>query len=214
MTIIYDISIPVSENTPVWPGDPKVTVRQLSRIKDGNSSNVSQIRMSVHTGTHIDAPKHFIDTGKTVDQIPLNKLTGETLVMSIPEEVDTISKEVIETHPQRELLNHTKKVLFRTKNSSLWHSQSPTFQKNYVGIDPSGAVLLAGLRMDLVGVDYLSIAPYSETAKPHLLLLEKEIVLLEGINLFGIPEGLYTLYCLPLLLSSCEGSPTRAILIK
>ncbi len=211
---IYDISVPISENLPVWPGDPKPVLSQLSSIKDGDHSNVSQIRMSVHTGTHIDAPRHFIDSGNTIEQIPLDKMVGEIFVMAIPEDVQVISEKVLINHPQIEMLNRTRKVLFRTKNSSLWYKPSPTFQNDYVGLDASGASFLADLNLDLVGVDYLSIASFQDTKKPHHILLEKDILLLEGINLFDVPEGQYTLYCLPLLISGCEGSPARAILFQ
>jgi arylformamidase len=211
---IHDISVPISEDLPVWPGDPNVALRQLSNIKDGEISNVSQIRMSVHTGTHIDAPKHFFDSGKTVDQVSLSKLIGKTLVMEIQDSVDAISEKVLMAHPQRELIEQSKKVLFKTRNSSLWQSNPSTFYEDYVGIDASGAAFLAELPLDLIGVDYLSVAPYEETTKPHLILLEEEIVLLEGINLSEVKEGEYTLFCLPLLISGCEGSPARAILIN
>jgi arylformamidase len=210
---IFDISVPISENLPVWLGDPKATIRRLSSIQDGETSNISQIRMSVHTGTHIDAPKHFIDSGKTIDEIPLEKLMGETLVIEIPGNQIRISEDVLQSHPQVDLLNQTRKVLFKTRNSYLWHRQPITFHKDFVGIDASGAVYLAKLNLDLIGVDYLSIAPYGETTLPHRILLEKEIVLLEGIDLSEVQEGEYTLFCLPLLISGCEGSPARAILM-
>jgi arylformamidase len=209
----YDISLPISKDLPVWPGDPKVALRQLSSIKDSETSNVSQIRMSVHTGTHIDAPRHFIDTGKTVDQISITKLTGQVLVIEIPENVDVISEDVLVSHPQRGSLEQSSKVLFKTRNSSLWHASETSFKENYVGIDTSGAEFLAKLSLDLIGLDYLSIAPYKDTIRPHLILLEKEIVLLEGIDLSKVKEGEYVLFCLPLLISGCEGSPARAILM-
>ncbi len=209
---IYDISVPISEDMPVWPGDPKVALRRLSNIKNGDTSNVSQIRMSVHTGTHIDAPKHFLDSGSTINEIPIEKLTGRTLVMEMPDTVAVISEDVLMSHPQREVLEQARKVLFKTRNSSLWVNAEGSFHEDYVGIDASGAAYLANLSLDLIGVDYLSIAPYENTTKPHLLLLEKDIVLLEGIDLSAIRQGEYNLYCLPLLISGCEGSPTRAIL--
>jgi arylformamidase len=199
---------------PVWPGDPKVALRRLSKIKDGEMSNVSQIRMSVHTGTHIDAPKHFIEMGSTVEEIPLEKMLGRTLVMEIPDTTEVISEQVLMSHPQREALEQANKVLFKTKNSTLWNSSEGLFDEDYVGIDTSGATFLSKLPLDLIGVDYLSIASYNDTTKPHLILLEKEIVLLEGIDLSKVKEGEYTLYCLPLLISGCEGSPARAILME
>jgi len=211
---IHDISVPISKSLPVWLGDPQPVVRQLQTIREGDSSNVSLIQMSVHTGTHIDAPRHFLESGKTIDNIPLDKLIGQTLVIKLPDSVDSISKDILESYHNISMLKKTKKVLFRTRNSSLWHQYKNAFQKNFVGIDASGASFLAGLNLDLIGVDYLSVAPYSDSTRPHRILLAKEIVLLEGIDLTDIPEGLFTLYCLPILIEGCEGSPARAILVE
>lgn len=211
---IYDISLPISEDLPVWPGDPKAELRQLSSIKNGDSSNISQINMCVHTGTHIDAPKHFIDEGKTVDQLPLEKLIGEALVMALDDDVETISETMLANHPQIDLLRQARKVLFKTKNSSLWHTHPGDFQADFVGIDASGAAYLSGLDLDLIGVDYLSVASFQEPSLPHQILLEKGIVLLEGIDLSKVAVGTYTLYCLPILIQGCEGAPARAVLFK
>lgn len=210
---IYDISLPIKSHMLVWPGDPPVTMGSLSAIAKGDHSNVTQIQMSVHTGTHIDAPRHFIDSGGTIDQIPLRKMIGKAFVMIIDDDVDVISDQVLESHSDGHLLNQTKKVLFRTRNSSLWRSHPNTFQTNYVGINALGAALLASLNLDLIGVDYLSVAPYDETSQPHQILLSEEIVLLEGIDLSGVPSGFYDLYCLPLMIRGCEGAPARVILI-
>ncbi len=212
--ILYDISLPITEDIPVWPGDPSVMINQLSAIVNGDSSNVSQIQMCVHTGTHIDAPKHFLDNGKTVEDLPLEKLIGETLVIVVDDDVKTISEEVLIHHPRNALINKAHKLLFKTKNSFYWHEHPNVFQDSYVGIDASGAAYLSHLDLDLIGVDYLSIASFDETTIPHQILLEKEIILLEGVDLSQVPEGVFNLFCLPLLLVGCEGAPARAILIK
>jgi arylformamidase len=134
--------------------------------------------------------------------------------LALDDDVGTISAEVLSSHPKSNLLEHARKVLFKTKNSSTWHTHQGIFQEDYVGIDTSGAEYLAKLDLDLIGVDYLSIAAYHDTDLPHQLLLQKEIILLEGIDLSEVPEGMYSLYCLPLLIEGCEGAPARAILIK
>lgn len=211
---IYDITLPIRSDMPVWPGDPKPTLRQLSSIKKGEESNVTQIRMSVHTGTHIDAPKHFIDTGKPVDQIPLEKLIGPVLVLAIDNTVDKISADIIQSHPQADQLKHVDKILFKTRNSEFWHCDPPVFHQDYVAIDASGAEYLVENKIELVGVDYLSIAPYEETSEPHQILLSKEVVLLEGIDLSQVPEGLYEIFCLPLNIFGSEGAPARVILLS
>ena len=210
---IFDISIPITPSMPVWPGDPPVEIQQVADISSGGSAIVSRITMGVHCGTHIDAPKHFIDTGQTIDQISLEKLIGEVLVMNIDSTENMISDRVLRQHPQLSLLETATKVIFRTRNSSYWKDYPYTFQEDYVGINTAGALYLSQLHLDLIGIDYLSIAPYHETFQPHQILLACEIVLLEGLNLSGVPGGVYDLYCLPLNIPGCEGSPARVVLV-
>jgi arylformamidase len=213
ITKIYDITVPISNKMLVWPGDPEVELQQVESIEQGAESNVSQLTMSVHTGTHIDAPKHYITNGITIDQISMNNLIGKVFVMAISKNIPVITNDVMEQHPAYNALTQVSKVLFKTRNSDFWHVGRNEFNEDYVGLDSSAAQHLANLGMTLVGVDYLSIAPFTETERPHKILLEKEVVLLEGIDLSKVPEGFYELYCLPLLLQGCEGSPARAILI-
>ena len=210
---IFDISIPITPSMPVWPGDPPVDIQQIANITSGDSANVSWISMGVHCGTHIDAPKHFIDTGKTIDQIPLEKLIGEVLVMDIDSTENVISDRVLSQHPKRAFLETASKVIFRTRNSSLWAEYPYIFQEDYVGINTAGALYLSQFHLDLIGIDYLSIAPYQETLQPHQILLADDIVLLEGLNLSEVPGGVYDLYCLPLRIPGCEGSPARVVLV-
>jgi arylformamidase len=210
---IYDISVPITPDMPVWPGDPAVDLQQVSAIASGQSANISHLSMSVHTGTHIDAPKHFIDNGNTIGQIPLEKLVGEVLVMQIDDSVNVISALVLKSHPGIDLLEDAQKVLFRTLNSSLWCQSPKEFRQDYIGIDASGAEFLAGLGLDLIGIDYLSIAPYDETLAPHQILLAEDIVLLEGLDLSKVQAGIFELYCLPINLPGCEGAPARVILV-
>ena len=211
---IYDISLPISPGMPVWPGDPSVELKQISSIQYGDHANVSQIKMSVHTGTHIDAPNHFINLGKTINQLPLEKLIGQVLVIEIDEENDIITESVLTNHHDWPILNSGKKVLFKTRNSILWKTHPNEFQSDYVGIDKSGAACLADLALDLIGMDYLSVTPFNETLEPHQILLAQDIILLEGINLSEIDPGIYQLYCLPLNIENCDGAPARAILMQ
>lgn len=210
---IYDISLPISPSLPLWPGDPCVQLRQVSAISSGATANVSWIGMGVHTGTHIDAPKHFIDSGLTIEQIPLEKMIGKALLLEIDSTEGVISERVLESHPKRALLEKATKVLFRTRNSNFWAEGITDFRQDHIGIDTSGARFLSKLKLDLVGIDYLSVAPFAETRPPHLALLSENIIILEGIDLSQVPQGEYDLYCLPLLIPGCEGSPSRAILI-
>lgn len=210
---LIDISVPISASTPVWPGDPRVAVRMVASIDDGADANVSQIRMSVHTGTHIDAPKHFFPDGAAVDQIELQRLVGRTLLIAFDPATHVINASALKNHPGMDQASQFRKILFKTSNSNFWGDEDQRFREDYVGIDESGAAFLAELQLDLVGIDYLSIAPFSETRRPHEILLGKDIILLEGLNLSEVPEGIYQLVCCPLLIAGCEGAPARAILI-
>ncbi len=211
---IHDISIPIKTEMPFWPGDPIVELTSYSAISLGNSTNMTQIQMSVHTGTHIDAPKHFIDNGKTIDQIPLEQLCGKTLVIHMGDDVDVIREKELKIYHWASIIEKTRKVIFRTRNSSLWASYPVDFQRDYVGIDASGSEFLRGLGVQLVGIDYLSVAPFKETKPSHEILLSSDIVLLEGLNLTNIEGGYYDLFCLPLNIVGSDGSPARAILVE
>ena len=210
---IFDISLPITHDMVIWPGDPPVEINRLSAIKDGNDANISKISMCVHTGTHIDAPSHFIDQANTIEQIPLTKLVGKTFVMDLCDQTDVIDEDMLRGHPDGDKLIQSKKVLFKTRNSAFWVEKPGQFDEAYVGINSSGANYLASLNLELVGVDYLSVASYNETELPHKILLSREIVLLEGINLRDVPPGFYYLYCLPLPILGSDGAPARAILI-
>jgi len=206
----YDISLAISPEMVVWPDDPPVELIRTSKIENGADANISNLRMSVHAGTHIDAPKHFLETGDTVEDISLDLLFGRAYVLHLPDEVDLITRDMVEnsTIPPR-----TKRVLFRTRNSETWKSNRKTFGKNYVALAPDAAEYLIKRGVKLVGIDYLSIAPFDDPIPTHKILLEAGVIILEGINLSSVDQGRYTLYCLPIKLSGAEGAPVRAILV-
>ena len=166
--------------------------------------------MSVHTGTHIDAPYHFLEDGKSVEDIPIALLTGRAYVLHLPDEVDLITRELIE---QSTIPPRTKRVLFRTRNSETWKSNRETFDKRYVALTPDAAEYMIKRGVKLVGVDYLSIAPFEDPIPTHDTLLRAGVVIVEGLNLSEVSQGRYTLYCLPLKISGSDGAPARAILI-
>jgi arylformamidase len=211
---IFDISIPLSPNLLTWPGDPPIKLESLASFEQGDDANVSLLSMSVHSGTHIDAPNHFLASGSTVDHISKDTFFGSVFVMEIDAGVNVINDQVLASHSEIELLKKSTRVLFKTQNSKLWQSHPHTFQKDYVGIDSSGAEFLAGMNFSLIGLDYLSIATYHDTTQPHRVLLSQGVTLLEGINLFNIVPGIYQLFCAPLLIEGCEGAPTRAFLMQ
>ncbi len=207
----YDISLTISPELPVWPGDPKVVLKRVSKISDGANSNVSRLELSVHTGTHLDAPNHFLDQNQTtVDQLSLKTLTGRAYVLHLPDEVDLITRTILEN---AEIPPRTRRLLLRTRNSHEWAGQARQFNQDFVGIDASGAEYLTERGVRLVGIDYLSVAPFGDSRPTHEILLSAGIVVVEGLDLSQISQGRYTLYCLPLKLLGADGSPARAILV-
>lgn len=205
----YDITLTISPDIVVWPEDPPVEIFRASRIEDGEVANVTRINMSVHTGTHIDAPYHFIREGQTVENIDINLLTGRVYVLHLPD-ADLITLDMVENSP---IPPRTKRVLFRTRNSDHWASgEHRTFDTGYVALSPEAADYLIGRGVKLIGVDYLSVAPFNDVVTTHQILLGSGIVIVEGLNLSEVSQGRYTLYCLPLKIAGADGAPARAIL--
>ncbi len=207
----YDVTIPIHQQMPVWPGDPKIQMQRISKIEEGASANVTQISMTVHAGTHIDAPYHFLGgEAATVEQLPLNLLTGRAYVLHLKDEVNLITADILQ---KSEIPPRTRRILFRTRNSHLWETSQTEFQTNFVALSPDGAQFLIDRGVKLVGIDYLSIAPYKDGVPTHTLLLEAGVVIVEGLDLSQVTQGRYSLYCLPLKLTGVDGAPARAILI-
>ncbi len=207
---IYDISLPISPGMAVWPGDPPVELDRVQKMEDGAHANVTYLHMSAHTGTHVDAPYHFLGgNAMSVDRLPLKLLTGRAYVVEIADE-DLITARVLET---TEIPPRTRRLLFKTRNSSYWDKPSSQFQKEFVALSADGAQHLVERGIKLVGVDYLSVAPYADGTPTHQILLKAGVIVLEGLDLSSVTQGRYTLHCLPLKLAGCDGAPARAILI-
>jgi arylformamidase len=211
MRKIYDITLTVTPGMVTWPGDPKVKLERVRKIEDGANANVSEVAMSVHTGTHMDAPFHFLPEGKTIDTLPLDVLIGPVQVIQLPDSCDVIDADVL---AKAGLDNGLERVLFKTRNSKYWVDQETIFQTGFVGIQVDGAEYLVRHGIRLVGIDYLSISPYKMSRPTHEVLLKASMVILEGANLSEVPAGHYQLICLPLKLGGSDGSPARAVLIK
>jgi len=208
MQKFYDISVPISSKLPVWPGDPHPHIERVNKLEEGAEANVTHIQMSAHTGTHIDAPYHFNQQGFKIDEINLGVLIGDAMVYRIPDERDVIDRAFLTSLKG---FPGASRVLFKTANSKLWETEKP-FQKDYVAISEDGARLLVEKQVLLVGLDYLSVAPFDDTTSTHRILLDAGIVLLEGLDLSLIDAGSYDLYCLPLKIAGADGAPARAVL--
>ena len=205
----YDITLMVSSDMPTWPGDPNVVLERTNKIEEGANANVSRLDMGVHTGTHVDAPFHFLQDGTGIDQIALKTLTGRAYVLHLPD-VEVITAQVLE---ESSIPPRTRRVLFKTRNSEYWARGETEFQTDYVGLSADAAEYLVGRGVKLVGVDYLSVAPFKQSRPTHEILLKAGIVIVEGLDLTEVTQGRYTLYCLPLKLKDSDGAPARAILI-
>lgn len=208
---IYDISLDISPTLPVWPGDPRVILERVSNIDLGDPANVSRIEMGVHTGTHIDAPFHFLGgDSDTVENLPLDVLIGETQVVHLRDNVSMVTAEILQ---QAEIQSQTTRLLLRTRNSQLWEKNETEFTTNFTAITTDGASYLVDHNIKLIGVDYLSVARYENPEPTHKILLRAGIIIIEGLNLFHVPEGNYDLVCLPLKIPGSDGSPARVVLL-
>jgi len=206
---IHDISLPISESLIVWPGDPAVEISRLSDLAQGDTATVSKISMGVHSGTHVDAPAHFIRDGAGVEALDLSVLVGRAVLID-GRAVDVLSASTLD---ELAVPAGAERVLFRTRNSELWARGERVFRRDYVAVSPDGAQWLIAHGIKLVGVDYLSVAAFNEEVDTHQLLLGAGVIVVESLDLSGIEPGTYTLVCLPLRLTGLDGAPGRAILI-
>lgn len=205
--MIYDITVPVRSGMVVFEGDPPVHLERVHAMDGGATANVSRLDAGVHTGTHIDAPVHFIPGGSGVDETPLDALIGQAVVVDatdVPGHIDAGALAGLRVPEGAE------RVIFKTRNSGLWEQES--LSREFAGLTHDAAAELARRAVRLVGIDYLSVAPFGDPAPTHRTLLDAGVVILEGLDLRGVPPGDYTLVCLPLLLEGADGAPARAVL--
>jgi arylformamidase len=209
---IYDISVPVAPGvTPTYPGDPGIEIGSWAAIARGDAANVSVLHFGAHTGTHIDAPAHFIEGAPGVPSLPLDVLVGEARVVEIP--ADALAVE--ESHVEEAALGGARRVLFKTRNSGFWATADGRFREDFTFITPRAARSLVASGVRLVGFDYLSVEKFgSKDFATHLALLSSGVVIVEGLDLSAVAPGVYELFCLPLKVAagSGDGAPARAIL--
>lgn len=206
MTSLIDITLSLSERTPVWQGDERFKRTVKSSITDGADLNVSSLQMSSHNGTHIDAPLHSFVGGASVSQLDPAIFVGPARVVLHDGETHIDRGDL-----QRMPLDRVERVLFKTRNSMLWDDS--TFHEDYIGITIPAARMLVNAGIRLVGVDYLSVGPYGEElVETHRTFLGNGVVVLEGLDLRNVEPGDYELIALPLKIVGGDGSPTRAVL--
>jgi arylformamidase len=209
-TRIYDISVPLRTGGLVYPNNPPISITPVSEIAKGATANVSRLDMGSHTGTHVDAPLHFMDGGAGVDELPLDVLTGPARLIAFGDEVMAVGEAELRRHD----LSGVTRLLIRTRNSAWLASGSAEFHPDFTHVAPDGAAYLVSLGVRLVGVDYLSVEQFhSPHHRTHKTLLENGVVIVEGMVLSEPAPGDYELTCLPLLLAGLDGAPARAVLI-
>jgi arylformamidase len=202
-----DISWPVWEGMPTWPGSVRYERRLASSIARGDDVNGSVIQMGVHGGTHVEAPLHFIEGGASLDSFQLEPFIGPARVVHVPE-----ADEVGPEHLEQQLgTDDIARVLIRTRNSDETRD-GEGFRTDFAALGLDGASWLARRGVMLVGVDYLSIQRFGGDPETHRVLMRAGAAILEGLNLGEVAPGDYRLVCLPLALQGAEAAPARAIL--
>lgn len=201
-----DISVPLYSGMVHWPDNPAVQIERVLDIGRGDICNVTNIAMGVHTGTHMDAPLHFLKDAESIDQLPFTATVGPARVIEI-RDTESIKPAELQTHQ----IQSGERILFKTSNSTrCW--QTDEFVKDFVYISHEAAQYLAQQGVQTVGIDYLSVGGFAHDAvETHSALLEAHVWIIEGLNLSAIQPGTYELICLPLKLRGCEGAPARAI---
>ena len=207
---IWDVSMPVRTGGLVYPNNPPISITPVQSIAAGNTANVSRIDLGSHTGTHVDAPLHFMDGGAGVDELPLDVLIGPARLISFGDDVLSVGDAELRRHD----LQGVTRVLIRTRNSAWLASGSTEFHPDFTHVAPDGAEYLVSIGVRLVGVDYLSVEQFrSPHHKTHKTLLSNAAVIVEGMVLSEPPPGDYELYCLPMLMAGLDGAPARAVLV-
>ena len=202
---IYDISLAIYDGMPVYPGDPEVRLETVSSTEEGAGSNLTLLRFSTHTGTHVDAPRHFLEDGLPIDRLPLDILIGPVSVVEVQGNPE-ITRETLASIP----LRHPSRLLLKANPAP----PGETFDTGYISLTEDAARYLVERGVVLVGIDALSIERLNGTGNVHMVLLERGVVILEGIDLHAVPAGEYELICLPLRIRGGDGAPARAVLRK
>lgn len=203
-----DISLTISQNLPHWPGSPPTELTRRRDMAQGDAVNDSTLFCDVHTGTHVDAPLHFLADGADVTHLSLDALIGPAVVAALPD-VEAITAHDLEA---LNLPVDTQRLLLRTRNSEGWRRGDRAFRSDFVALTTDAAHWVVAQGIRLIGVDYLSVQRFRDNPQTHIALLQAEVVIVEGLNLAEVAPGVYELICLPLKLAGADGAPARAVL--
>ena len=204
---LVDVSVVLAPGLATYPGNPEYEITPVERIAAGDSSNNSRLVMGTHTGTHVDAPKHFFDDKPGVDTLALDLLVGRARVIDLPHRGG-----ITEQHLAAAGLREDLRVLLRTPNSALWNAHDG-FHTDYTYVAEDAVKFLVAQGVKLVGVDYLSVEQFKKPGAPaHRALLGNGVIIIEGLNLSEAEAGHYEMYCLPLKLANGDGAPARVVL--
>jgi len=209
---IIDVSAPLREGVPAWPGDTRFARRERTSMDRGDHDTVSELHFSAHTGTHIDAPSHFIQGGGAIGTVPLDVLVGDAVVLDMMDVTTTIGAEDL---ARADVAEGTTRLLAKTANSG-WARADAAFREDFVAFDLSAARWCLDRGVRLLGIDYLSVEPFGrgrEGHPVHRALLEAGVVILEGLDLADADPGPYRLVALPLSIPDAEGAPARVLLL-
>jgi arylformamidase len=200
-----DVSVPIRGGMVHWPGDPEVEIVQTKHLERGDPATVSRLSLGVHSGTHVDAPVHFILGAAGVDRVPLDRLIGPARVLDLGEieGIRSAHLEPVEIQPG-------DRILFKTRNSRHWDEER--FRSDYTYLSLEAAEHLVERGASTVGTDYLSIGDMDHGAETHRVLLTAGVCILEGLDLSRIEAGWYDLVALPLRLEGIDGAPARVVL--
>ncbi|WP_116108208.1 cyclase family protein [Lewinella sp. IMCC34191] len=209
-----DVTYPIFENMTGWPGQPKTDLETLSCIHCGDSAMVSVLHMSLHSGTHMDAPSHFLAQGVDISQAPFEVGMGPVRIANVTPRAEVTPEDLIAYEERTRPLEKGERLILRTPNSDKANWLQQPFDKEYHAIGPAAAHWISDKRLRLIGVDYLSVGPFHEgNPQTHRALLGAKVWIIEGVDLRRVKEGDYEMICLPLKISGGDASPIR-ILIK
>jgi arylformamidase len=207
---IYDVSLTIRPGMAVWPGDEDVLIESVSSQANGDRANVSNIRMNLHTGTHVDSPGHFITGAATVEVLPLDLLIGKAWVADLDVSGAITADDLAAAGIPRE----ARRVLLKTYNSALWTTHPDEFRPNFAHLTEDAARWIVEHGLQLLGIDYLSVESPESDGVTHTTLLGAGVVVVESLNLAEVAPGWYDLYCLPLKVQGGDGAPARVVLIS